>query len=152
MGTWSIHPQSSSTEREEGEVQTCESVNGSKGRRKIAQLRQDSSDQYCTADYVLQEFKEGFKGISCSCPKMATVRTILITLFLGILPSFLDFFSDILAGVSYLADKEYFWGGTKCSTLCCCYCWLNLITTSCKNSFLKIFLGYVYCIKFLPSY
>ena len=73
----------------------------------------------CVADKVAEEFKEGFKNASCSQPTWATVKTTLITLFLGIIPSFLDFFTDIIAGVSYLTKDtpEYIWGGTKCFTL-----------------------------------
>ena len=62
------------------------------------------------ADYVVNEYKKAVKTC-CECPTKAKVKTTLITLFLGVLPSFRDLFIDFNLGVSCIMEGDYGWGG-----------------------------------------
>ena len=64
------------------------------------------------ADDVVDEFKTAIKTC-CGCPTKATVKTTLITLFLGVLPSSMDLLSDFNLGVSCIMEGDYGWGGKE---------------------------------------
>ena len=67
------------------------------------------------ADYVVEEFKKAVK--TCRYPTKATMKTSLITLFLGVFPSLIDLFSELNLGLSYIMNGDYGWGGKECLTL-----------------------------------
>ena len=73
----------------------------------VVQMKPDRPENVM-ADYVVDEFKNGFKTL-CEIPKMA----FLIPLIFGVLPSVTDLFSDFILGVSYIMDGDYVWGGKK---------------------------------------
>ena len=73
-------------------------------------MKPERTKEYVMADNVVNEFKEAFKDCG-GCPTLATMKTTLITLFLGVLPSFIDLFSDINLGVMSIMNGDYSWGG-----------------------------------------
>ena len=87
---------------------------------QFSQEHQSPDKESCLADLVVKEFKEGFKNArKCKCMTWPILKTTIFTLILGIIPSFVDFVSDIVLGISYIMEDtpDYILGGTKCFTL-----------------------------------
>ena len=79
---------------------------------QISQIRPESP-QSVMADHVVEEFKKAVK--TCvGCPTKATIKTTLITLLMGVLPSSFDLFSDFNLGLSCIMKGDYSWGGKEC--------------------------------------
>ena len=65
-----------------------------------------------TADHVVDEFRSAAKTC-CGRPNKDTMKTTLITLLFGVLPSSRDLFIDFNLGLSCIMKGDYIWGGKK---------------------------------------